>query len=145
MFQSLTGSIHTQNFILWTCILILRFNPSQVQFTRSLRYFPGLVEPVSIPHRFNSHFKLLSPNISKFIKFQSLTGSIHTERVFRRYLQSSYVSIPHRFNSHPHWKLMREFFERFQSLTGSIHTFFRLFQFFFNFMFQSLTGSIHTN
>ena len=77
---------------------------------------------VSIPHRFNSHkIKLVKESYEKY-KFQSLTGSIHTEKGFGDV--GSLVE--------------------FQSLTGSIHTFevdgFR----YKDSLFQSLTGSIHT-
>ena len=77
-FQSLTGSIHTEDISTLLGPFILSFNPSQVQFT--------------LQDDFDEFFILK--------KFQSLTGSIHT---YTGCFISGYwhtVSIPHRFNSH---------------------------------------------
>ena len=121
-FQSLTGSIHT-TLVVILCIrlsgvsiphrfnshivfrivylLVLKcFNPSQVQFTRGTR---TKVRDLYI--RFNpSQVQFTRGKIKKGgtmnIKFQSLTGSIHTSRFAVKHLYNSRVSIPHRFNSH---------------------------------------------
>ena len=100
-FQSLTGSIHTIRRDRWNCLEHLRFNPSQVQFTRNL---------IGCSEYDNS-------------MFQSLTGSIHTLRVADDLVTAAGVSIPHRFNSHE-VGIDPDFYEdiMFQSLTGSIHT-----------------------
>ena len=122
----------------------VRFNPSQVQFTRKLLTARSYGNAVSIPHRFNSHSdwcgvfegpafrfnpsqvqftpKFLESKPQLEVKFQSLTGSIHTylnhlsiPLTFSRFNPSQvqftpivipnkwfhlFVSIPHRFNSH---------------------------------------------
>ena len=124
-FQSLTGSIHTQEYLtkleVNTLVSIphrfnshklgnllppfncLGFNPSQVQFTpknkntkkiTKISFNPSQVQftpiklikflspkkLVSIPHRFNSHKKLLEEIGFEAPMFQSLTGSIHTRQ-----------------------------------------------------------------
>ncbi len=56
--------------------VIKYFNPSQVQFTLEYKI----------------------DDLLKIIRFQSLTGSIHTCPGIRLYMCR--VSIPHRFNSH---------------------------------------------
>ena len=63
MFQSLTGSIHTEN------------NIGEGNNQSS----------VSIPHRFNSHKDELKYVFHLGLVFQSLTGSIHT--LLNRYFQ----------------------------------------------------------
>ena len=96
-----------------------RFN-SHIDLTEDKRGFVI----VSIPHRFNSHCFFISittpcwgfnPSQVQFtlrrevsyleekLKFQSLTGSIHTLRRCPIYGGRRRVSIPHRFNSH--WKI----------------------------------------
>ena len=79
----------------------LSFNPSQVQFTRVV---------IELKKQFIS-------------KFQSLTGSIHT-------------------NENP--QIHQLYQNRFQSLTGSIHTKDKKMLNLAFSLFQSLTGSIHT-
>jgi hypothetical protein len=100
-FQSLTGSIHTLTFFIFLHLFSESFNPSQVQFTRlQKRISSERLNFVSIPHRFNSHIKIVIV-----------------------YAKQTCVSIPHRFNSHtPLVKELNNFFTLFQSLTGSIHT-----------------------
>ena len=100
MFQSLTGSIHTSSCGIFSLSIIL----------------------VSIPHRFNSHGTFgrkslrsltgFNPSQVQFtlffidklrlgyFAFQSLTGSIHTEKDEHLKVYLFVVSIPHRFNSH---------------------------------------------
>ena len=121
-FQSLTGSIHT----LINCYVVLptpavsiphRFN------SHFKKLFVALILIfVSIPHRFNSHPAFLSSFTVTRVPFQSLTGSIHT--VFKVCIPPCHpgVSIPHRFNSHKSKTFNILLSEMFQSLTGSIHT-----------------------
>jgi len=76
------------------------FNPSQVQFTP---------DHVAIPTKFKLKFQSLTGSIhtlneevqqQKESEFQSLTGSIHTIALFTINGKRITVSIPHRFNSH---------------------------------------------
>ena len=122
-----------------------RFNPSQVQFTQVLKNlsegellrFQSLTgsihtsaktgvqippAPVSIPHRFNSHFAGLGIISIRGSPFQSLTGSIHS------FLRTSVLSSKRGFNpSQVQFTPVQAVNEngikvKFQSLTGSIHT-----------------------
>jgi len=100
----------------------LCFNPSQVRFTLQDNdlWFANLSK-VSIPHRYDSHylsfiengirikFQSLTGTIHTFSKsrqrqishlFQSLTGTIHTIRSRTRNRRYIIVSIPHRYDSH---------------------------------------------
>ena len=144
------------------------FNPSQVQFT-----LEGRLEDIVKLLSFNpsqvqfTHIKAYLEIFEK-LKFQSLTGSIHTTKIlsYNRYVV--FVSIPHRFNSHMLGCLRRSLKRRsfnpsqvqftqdfsesweqkfvlFQSLTGSIHTKEKEVIKKKVEMFQSLTGSIHTS
>ena len=98
------------------------FNPSQVQFTHCKLNWLIYSPCVSIPHRFNSHLSYppklhqmhncFNPSQVQFTPamqnlkelqnqtFQSLTGSIHTQRIYSQNKAHHQVSIPHRFNSH---------------------------------------------
>ena len=99
-FQSLTGSIHTLE------------NLTDFLETKD----------VSIPHRFNSHPKMI------VIALNSLYVSIphrfnsHSQAEIQYPIIYVNVSIPHRFNSHTNGVLLTYTFDEFQSLTGSIHT-----------------------
>ena len=121
MFQSLTGSIHTF-YHLNFCFTLHRFNPSQVQFTLNVN---GNKQNV------NSKFQSLTGSIhtglyalftSKSELFQSLTGSIHTaerqaSELENRSFNPSQVQFTQEEFSESLWRKIK-----FQSLTGSIHT-----------------------
>ena len=52
--------------------MIVRFNPSQVQFTlKPVWGCPGKPPPVSIPHRFNSHLKKSQKDSQTLAKFNN--------------------------------------------------------------------------
>ena len=144
-FQSLTGSIHT---ILYKAKIgaqdLFQSLTGSIHTHRrhQRRYYA--VE-VSIPHRFNSHSQCITPPPASY-PFQSLTGSIHTGTLGAGIFFYSSVSIPHRFNSHRgklDWKT---------KLTGCFNPsqvqFTRVFRagnIGNYYQFQSLTGSIHTH
>ena len=145
MFQSLTGSIHTESKLA-PILSVMTFQSLTGSIHTQFFYCKvHLHNPVSIPHRFNSHIDILGLDIFKFcwfqsltgsihtaveIKsvdrftlFQSLTGSIHTEKLAKSRAIEIAVSIPHRFNSHTEKiSVSVRIGNRFQSLTGSIHT-----------------------
>jgi len=167
MFQSLTGSIHTESKLA-PILSVMTFQSLTGSIHTQFFYCKvHLHNPVSIPHRFNSHIDILGLDIFKFCWFQSLTGSIHTAveiksvdrfTLFQSLTGSIHtpyrtrgwsrrvlVSIPHRFNSHfSLLVLLLKLYFLFQSLTGSIHTNLKADMNFIFKEFQSLTGSIHT-
>ena len=80
-FQSLTGSIHTRQDYKNRKDMGGVSIPHRFNSHRTFKKFYLLGTTVSIPHRFNSHWlNLFSTGFE--IKFQSLTGSIHTGRFF---------------------------------------------------------------
>ena len=144
-FQSLTGSIHTGLYSFCT-ISILTFQ----SLTGSIHTDIGPIrfnapQPVSIPHRFNSHNRRVPNDKLVYLRFNPSQVQFTLKDGKTEKLSLSVVSIPHRFNSHLIRSKCRTLilFE-FQSLTGSIHTSFDKVFDYSKKMFQSLTGSIHT-
>ena len=123
MFQSLTGSIHTSARFLSEGIygLFQSLTGSiHTYMTFIVEQSPGFV---SIPHRFNSHFKIILMN---FLSLKSFNPSQvqFTLNMEMEMVACWAVSIPHRFNSHLIKSAMATCTAvTFQSLTGSIHTF----------------------
>ena len=121
------------------------FNPSQVQFTQALEALQsGLLRFQSLTGSIHTDYNVDIEDRSKV--FQSLTGSIHTTPKHQKQKNCKFVSIPHRFNSH----------EQFVNISVMEGICFNPSQVQFTqigkyeilenlAVFQSLTGSIHTD
>ena len=99
LFQSLTGSIHT-NIRQDKINFQDSFNPSQVQFTLIIwKIVPGSLNCFN-PSQVQFTQEVVNCRCYIIGTFQSLTGSIHTISI--TFWDSAFysVSIPHRFNSH---------------------------------------------
>ena len=79
------------------------------------------------------------------ILFQSLIGTIKTERSLDISASPVQVSIPHRYDKNASTsRLFALKFVEFQSLIGTIKTMRRLYSVKYNLLFQSLIGTIKT-
>ena len=122
MFQSLTGSIHTEVVEEWVSVkegfqsltgsIHTFFNFFGRKFSPKFQSLTGSIHTK----------KITAAEIDEFA-FQSLTGSIHTEQTFAPNSQKNFCFNPSQVQfTRTNTSIRIQNFKPFQSLTGSIHT-----------------------